>query len=82
MQFLPGNENSLLIGNQGGDIELFDIRKPKECIIKNSSGNKAVTRIKFSPKEQKSNASFAVCYEAVPVRAFELDSQLTSINQM
>ena len=82
VQFLPGNENIILIGNQGGQIELFDIRKPKECVLKENSGDKSVTRIKFSPNNKKPNTlSFAVCYEDVPVRAFELDSEFTNIKQ-
>ena len=39
VQFLPDNEHNVLIGNQGGQVGLYDIRKPKECIVKNSTGN-------------------------------------------
>ena len=39
VQFLPDNEHNVLIGNQGGQVGLYDIRKPKECIAKDSTGN-------------------------------------------
>ena len=38
VQFLPDNEHNVLIGNQGGQVGLYDIRKPKECIVKDSTG--------------------------------------------
>ena len=36
---MPDNEHNVLIGNQGGQVGLYDIRKPKECIVKDSTGN-------------------------------------------
>ena len=39
VQFLPDNEHNVLIGNQGGQVGLYDIRKSKECIVKDSTGN-------------------------------------------
>ena len=77
VQFLPGNENLILVGNQGGEIHLFDVRKPKDCVAKNSKLEKLVTRIKFSPHD---NTQFGVCTESTPFRILEIDEKMSSID--
>ena len=47
VQFLPDNEHNVLIGNQGGQVGLYDIRKPKECIVKDSTGNYWIYILKY-----------------------------------
>jgi WD40 repeat protein len=77
VQWTPKSEHHLLVGNQGGEIQLFDVRKPKECLFKNAmeSGGKQVTRLKFS----NDGLTFAVCSESFPVRVLTLDDKLSSI---
>ena len=77
MQFVPSSQNHVIVGNEGGELQLFDVRKAKNCIVKNSSTEKAVTKIKFSPTLQN---TFGVCCESTPLRIFSLDETLSAID--
>merc|ERR1712051_1010407 len=77
LQFLPSNENYLLLGNQGGEIQLFDVRKPSDCVTKNTQMDKLITKIKFSPHDQK---MFGVCSESTPLKIMQLDDKLSAID--
>jgi len=77
LQFLPVNENYLLVGNQGGEIQLFDLRKPTDCITKNTQMDKLITKIKFSPHDPK---SFGVCCESTPLKIMQLNDNLSTID--
>lgn len=77
LQFLPSNENYLLLGNQGGEIQLLDMRKPSDCVTKNTQMDKLITKIKFSPHDQK---MFGVCSESTPLKIMQLDDKLSAID--
>ena len=77
LQFLPSNENYLLLGNQGGEIQLLDMRKPSDCLTKNSQMDKLITKIKFSPHDPK---MFGVCSESTPLKIMQLDDKLSAID--
>ena len=77
VQFVPSSEHHLLIGNEAGELQLFDIRKPKNCIVKNDSMEKSVSRIKFSPSLKN---TFGVCSESTTLRIFTLDDNLSTLD--
>jgi WD40 repeat protein len=77
LQFLPSNENYLLVGNQGGEIQLFDIRKPTDCITKNTQMDKSISKLKFAPQDPK---MFGVCSESTPLKIMQIDEKLASID--
>ena len=73
VQFVPGNENQLLVGNQAGEILLFDIRKPQDCMAKNTNMEHSITKIKFSSHDKN---LFGVCSESTSLRLFSIDEKL------
>ena len=77
VQFVPSSEHHLLVGNESGELQLFDIRKPKNCIVKNDMTEKAVSKIKFSPSLKN---TFGVCSETSSLRVFTLDQTLSSLD--
>ena len=64
-------DHFVLIGNQSGEIQLIDMRKPKECLRKNSTLKNLVTRINFSPQEKN---LAGVCTESNQIGIFSLDN--------
>lgn len=77
VQFVPSSEHHLLVGNEAGELQLFDIRKPKNCIVKNDMTEKAVSKIKFSPSLKN---TFGVCSETSSLRVFTLDPTLSTLD--
>ena len=77
VQFVPSSEHHLLVGNEAGELQLYDIRKPKNCIVKNDMTEKAVSKIKFSPSLKN---TFGVCSETSSLRVFTLDPTLSSLD--
>merc|ERR1719510_887015 len=73
VQFVPGVEHQLLVGNQTGEILLFDIRKPKDCIAKNAKMEHSITKMKFSCHDRN---IFGVCSESTSLRLFSIDEKL------
>ena len=74
---MPSSEHHLLVGNEAGELQLFDIRKPKNCIVKNDMTEKAVSKIKFSPSLKN---TFGVCSETSSLRVFTLDPTLSTLD--
>ena len=77
VQFVPSSEHHLLVGNEAGELQLYDIRKPKNCIVKNDMMEKAVSKIKFSPSLKN---TFGVCSETSSLRVFTLDPTLSTLD--
>ncbi len=75
IKFLPGNENYALIGMQNGEVQLFDTRKPKDCLARHSTLEHAVTKLNFCPQNK---SRFGVCIESSPLQILDLDESLTS----
>ena len=73
VKFAPKQEHQVVVGNQAGQIQLFDIRKPKEALCEAIVDHKPITRINFQ------EAIFSVCSESSSLKVFEINEASTNI---
>ena len=78
VEWLPNSECHLLVGNQLGQIRLFDIRNVGENGILQQTIDKQIHNIKFSSKRPN---LFSVCGDTYKLKVLEVDSSYWTLDE-
>ena len=70
VEWLPNNEYNILIGNQSGQVQLFDIRKSGEKVQLHQPISNQITQIKFSTKRPN---IFSICGDTNKIKVLEVE---------
>jgi len=76
VEWLPSSEFHLLVGNQSGQIRLFDIRKSDEKGILHETIDQQIQQIKFSTKRPN---LFSVCGDTYKLKVLELNDSSSNL---
>ena len=73
IEWSPNNEFNIVIGNQSGQVQLYDIRKSGEKISNYQAIKNQITQIKFSSKRPN---LFSICGDTYTLKVLELEETL------
>lgn len=77
VQYVPGCDHHLVIGNVAGEISLLDARTPGESVAVDLSFQEQVHRIAFS--SQDNSKTFAACADSRTVKVYDVKEDSSMI---